>query len=284
MTTLNTYATLDAFRARLNLAVSDTADDGRLLGKLRAATAQIEHAIGRSFAPLMATRTFDYRSARTLLFRTGDLLELTTLINGDGSAIDPAAIILLGGISGPFFGLELDVTKAFFVYQTTKTRALAASGVWGWHDDYPNAWRPSGDALTSFGLSANGTTITVVNAAGADGWNNTPRFQTGQLLRIESEYLHLVNVNSASNTLTVIRGANGSAAVPHGITLPISIYTPPVDVTDITLRWASWLYRLDDADFIQTADPILGGVRVPPDIPLDLITALVNLRKVGGAI
>ncbi len=286
MSTLNTYATLDQLRARQNLAVADTADDARFLTKLRAASAQIDRHIGRTFSPSVGTRLVDYRSVRTLLFRTGDLLELTTLTNGDGSIIDPSAIILLGGIFGPFYGIELDVTKAFFLYMTTKTRCLSVTGVWGWHDDYANAWRASGDAITTFGISAGSTTLTVSNAAGADSWNNSPRFQIGQLLRIESEYLHLIGVNTATNALTVVRGANGSAPAAHVVSTPISVYVPPVDVTEIALRWAGWLLRLEDSGDYggQTSDPMLGGGRVPSAFPPDLVDELVALRKVGGAV
>lgn len=286
MSSLNTYAALDQFRARQNLAAADTTDDTRMLTKLRAASAQIDRYLGRSFAPTVATRKFDYRSVRTLLFRTGDLLELTTLTNGDGSVIDPNAAILLGGIGGPYYGIELDVTKAFFLYLTTRTRAISVTGVWGWHDDYLNAWRASGDALTSFGISAASTSITVANAAGADGWNNSPRFQVGQLLRVETEYMHLVGVNTGTNTLTVVRGANGSTPAAHAVSTPIFVYAPPVDVTEIALRWAAWLMRLEDTgDFGGgTAEPILGGVRVPPTIPPDLLDELITLRKVGGAV
>src|SRR5258708_25095482 len=134
---LNTYATLSAFRQRQALAASDTGDDDRMLAKLRSATAQIDRFTGRSFIPTVATRKFNWHNARTLLFRGYDLLELTSITNGDGTSVDPTAIIALGGVNGPIVGVELDLTRAFFVYLTTKTRALTVNGVWGWHDDLP---------------------------------------------------------------------------------------------------------------------------------------------------
>src|SRR5215510_3934532 len=150
---LNTYATLDAFRNRQALASADTGDDARMLAKLRSATAQLDRYTGRTFTPNVATRKFNWRDAKTLLFRGFDLLELTTITNGDGTTVDPTAIITLGGINGPTVGVELDMTKAFFVYLTTKTRALTVSGVWGWHDDYANAWKPSGDSIPGGGVT-----------------------------------------------------------------------------------------------------------------------------------
>src|SRR5258706_1772683 len=90
---LTTYATLSAFRQRQALAASDTGDDDRMLAKLRSATAQIDRFTGRSFIPTVATRKFNWHNARTLLFRGYDLLELTRITNGDGTSVDPTAII-----------------------------------------------------------------------------------------------------------------------------------------------------------------------------------------------
>src|SRR5258707_2770931 len=125
---LNCYATLSAFRQRQGLASSDTGDDARMLAKLRAAATQIDRYTGRTFLPSIATCRFDWRGPKTLLLRGYDLLELTTLTNGDGSTIDPAAIITLGGTNGPIVGIELDITEALFVYQTTTTRTISVSG------------------------------------------------------------------------------------------------------------------------------------------------------------
>src|SRR4051794_31607672 len=107
---LNSYATLASFRDRQGLASTDTGDDARMLARLRAATAQIERYTGRTFLPRIATRSFDWRNSRTLLFRSYDLLELTTLTNGDGSTIASNAFTTLGGINGPIVGIQLDIT------------------------------------------------------------------------------------------------------------------------------------------------------------------------------
>jgi hypothetical protein len=278
---LNAYATLTAFRDRQGLAASDTTDDARMLAKLRAATAQIDRYTGRTFLPMIASRRFDWCSAQMMLFRGFDLLELTGITNGDSTPVDPTAIIALGGVNGPLIGVELDVTKALFVYMTTKTRALTVLGVWGWHDDYANAWKLSGDAIPGGGITSSATTFTVASVSGADGWNLSPRFQAGQLLKVDSEYMHLVAANTGTNTLTVVRGANGSTAASHSAAAPISVYVPPADIAEIALRWAGWLYKMEDAgDFGgATTEPALGGIAVPPAIPPDLAETLANLRR-----
>jgi len=287
---LNSYATLSAFRQRLALATADIGDDDRLLAKLRSATAQIERYTARSFTPTVATRRFNWVNARTLLLRGYDLLELTSVTNGDGTAIDPSAILTLGGVNGPIIGIELDLTKGLFVYLTTRTRALSVAGVWGWHDDYANAWKPSTDSIPGGGITSSATSFSVSSVGGADGWGLTPRFTPGQLLKVDSEYMYVVGANSGTNTLTVVRGANGSTAASHAAAAPISSYVPPTDITEITLRWAGWLYKTEDAgDYAGPSGASLNATmtapaNVPAAIPGDLVAALANLRhiKVGA--
>ena len=281
------YATLDQLRARFSVAPADTSDDARLFSKLRAASAQIDRYTARTFAPVLATRLFDWRNANTILFRGEDLLLLQQLINGDGNVIDPAAIIQLGGINGPLWGVEINVAKgAFLNYITTKTRALSVSGIWGWHDDYANAWKPSGDTVSVFSMTTADTTVTVNNVTGADGWGLVPRFQVGQLISIDTEYMQITSVNSGTGTLGVIRGTNGTLITVHIISAPISVYVPPVDVTEICLRWAAWLTRLEDSGEFgqtsgQTADASSGGIHVPMQIPPDIQAELAPLVKLA---
>ncbi|MCC7447513.1 MAG: hypothetical protein IT324_08865 [Anaerolineae bacterium] len=280
---LNTYATLTAFRERQGLAASDTDDDARMLHKLRAATAQIDRYTGRSFIPTIAARRFDWRGAKTLLLRGFDLLELTGLTNGDNTAINLSAVVTLGGVNGPIIGVELDTGLATFVYQTTRTRAITVTGVWGWHDDYASAWKASGDTISADGITSSATTCTVANASGVDSWNESPRFQVGQLLKVDTEYLHLTGLSG--NTLTVVRGPNGSTAANHTATTPIYVYVPPADMVEITLRWAGWLYKTEDAGDFGGATPAQSGAaNVPPSLPADLVAVLANLRQTGGGL
>ncbi len=284
------YATLEALRARFNVAASDTGDDQRLLAKLHAASAQIDRYCSRSFSPVYATRQFDWNNARSLLFRGEDLLQLITLTNGDGNIIASGAIIPLGGINGPLYALEINIALGPYLnYITTKTRALTIYGIWGWHDDWTNtAWKASGDIVNATFPSA-ATTLSVTSVSGPDGWGLAPRFQTGQLLQIDSEYLLTTAVNAGANTVNVIRGVNGTASATHALGTPIYVYAPPVDITEITLRYAAWLTRLEDAGEFGltgglTAAASAGGVHVPMHIPPDLQIELEPFRKVSGAV
>src|SRR3954469_16248933 len=87
-----TLSTLDQLRTRLGLATADTADDTRLLNVLQAAAAQIERATGRRFCPRQKAIQHNYSSNLELLL-DDDLLELTSLTNGDNSSINLSDVI-----------------------------------------------------------------------------------------------------------------------------------------------------------------------------------------------
>ncbi len=263
-----TLATLYQLRQRLGLSASDTSEDDRLLVALQAASAQIEQAAGRRFTPRLATIEHDFTHADELLLRD-DLLQLDTLTNGDGSSMDTADVITLpeSTLDGPISVLRLTGNQVF-VWDESPLRAVSITGVWGWHDRWSRAWRSSGDSLQDNPLSSSATTLTVSDADGVDSHQQTPRFQVGQLLRIEDEYLRVLAVDTNTNVLTVLRGVNGTTAAAHVQTTPIDIYQPALEVEMLCLRWAAWLYKEPDRNTFAIA-------------PAQLTAALNSLRRVG---
>jgi hypothetical protein len=262
-----TIATLHQLRQRLGLAAAETADDARLLAALQAAAAQIERAAGRSFCPRVAAIPHSINPKYTTeLLLDDDLLELTSLTNGDGSAISLNDVLALPA-EGPIAVLRL-TGGATFVWDETPLRAISVAGKWGWHDRWAEAWRNSADTVQNNPLSAGATTITVADADGADAENETPRFQVGHLLRIDSEYIRVLAVNTAANVLTVQRGAAGTTAASHTQNTAIHTYQPPLDAQMLHLRWAAWLYKEPDNRGFTSA-------------PADLLKGLASLRRGG---
>jgi len=149
--------------------------------------------------------------------------------------------------------------------------AVTVGGLWGWHDRPSQAWRSSGDSVQDNPLSAAATIITVVDADGADVDGQSPRFQVGQLVRIDDEMLWVLAVDAGANTLTVQRAVNGTMAATHAQGAAIEIYKPPADLNALALRWAAWLYHTPD-------DTMVNGV------PTGLVaeTAILRRLRVGG--
>lgn len=258
---MHTFVTLYRLRQHLGFAETDTAEDSRLLTLLEAAAALLEQGTQRHFTPRYATiaHSFNLYDSAGLLLQQ-DLLALTSLINGDGSSIPLSHVVILPG------ELRL-INGAVFVYDNTPLNAIDVTGIWGWHDDWLNAWRDSGDTVQNNPLSAAGLSLTVNDVDGADAENDLPRFQVGQLLKIEDEYLRVLAVNTVANTLTVLRGVNGSPATSHAQNTPIRVYQPPRDAELVCLRLAAWLYREPDNEFGQ-------------HLPGTLATMLYRLRRV----
>jgi hypothetical protein len=252
-----TIATLYQLRARLGLAASETGDDARLWLALQGAAAQIERLTGRRFCPRLATIQHDFTGANELLL-DDDLLDLTTLTNGDGTAITLSDVI--GAPDDKPWSLLRLTGSSLFTWNLAKTQAIGVTGTWGWHDRWATAWRGSGDTVQNNPLSSSAATITVADADGLDSANETPRFQAGHLLKIDSEYIRVLAINTGTNQLTVLRGVNGTTAASHTLNTAISSYQPPADVLDLALRWAMWLYKEPDGmTFSSVPDGLLAA-------------------------
>jgi hypothetical protein len=263
-----TLATLHQLRQRLGLASADTADDPRLLDALQAATAHIEQSANRRFCPRIATIGHTIGKDRTELLLVDDLLELTALTDGDGSVIPLSDVMLIPDSDEPAGALKLTDGRVF-TWEETPEQAVTVTGVWGWHNRWSSAWLNSADTVQNNPLNASATALTVADADGADGNNQLPRFQVGQLLKIESEYLRVLAVNTATNVLTVQRGVNGTTAASHAQNTAISIYQPPLEVQILALRWAAWLYKEPDNRAAASA------------LPSSLTAALNPFRRLG---
>ena len=260
-----TLSTLYQLRERLGLASTDTADDARLLNVLQAAASQIERAAGRRFCPRRAALQHNYISSLEVLL-DDDLLELISLTNGDGSTVNLNDVIPVPD-EPPFSFLRLTGNSAF-TWNTSPLQAITVTGIWGWHDHPADMWRNTTDTVQNNPLSSAATTLTVVDADGADSEGQLPRFQVGHLLKIDSEYLRVTAVNTATNILTVLRGVNGTTAASHTLNTLIYTYQPPAELNTLALRWAAWLYKEPDTAALSNAVATLSD-------------ALTSLRRVG---
>jgi hypothetical protein len=211
------------------------------------------------FTPHRATILHDAPlKDRTVLLLRADLLELESLTNGDGTAIDLNYVVALPGGGEPA-GVLILTGSALFTPGVTRSQAIEVSGTWGWHANWANAWRDSGDTVRDDPLSDSATALTVSDVAAADSDNQSPRFQTGHLLRIEEEYLRVLAVTAVSESddlLTVARGVNGTTAAAHAQDTPVYTYQPAADIAALCQRWAAWLYREPDSRAAGTVPPV----------------------------
>lgn len=232
---MRTIATLHALRRHLGLAATDTADDPALIHALETASALLEMETARTFTPRTTAISHLLKKASQQLSLLDDLLTLTSITN-EGVTVPLASVERLP-VQGASSVLRLKDGLTF------SAGAVLVTGVWGYHPDLTMLWRVSGDVVAGGTLSISAPLVTVNDADGADGAQETPRFQAGQLLQIESEVLRVLKVDVIANTLTVLRGQAGTSAASHAANQPISVFQPSRAAADTVVRWAAWLYR-----------------------------------------
>lgn len=237
---MHTLATLHALRQHIGMGAAETGEDARLYALLRIATRQIERHTARTFRPYHATIAHDVNMrARRELVLADDLLELHALVNA-GASINLDDVLQEGA------GVLRLLNGRYFTVTDTVFRAIGVQGIWGYHDEWHEAWRATGDNL-AVEIGANDTQLAVGQVGGGDGDGNTPRFQVGQLLRVDEEYLAVIGIDIEANTLTVSRAGRGTTAQAHTLATAIWRYQPPLDAESACLRWAYRLYREVDA-------------------------------------
>lgn len=279
------YITLAALKPTIGIKVSST-DDTLLETFLQWATSQIENYKGRHYDPRIETRYFDVPSAGGSTFGVfeprlqplasqaplrldEDLLEMTTLLNGDSTPI--TEYVLEPANCWPKTRIRLISGAIWNTPSSGRTeQVIAVTGTWGSHSRYNAAWKLSGTTVQDNPLSSSATTITLTGVTG---------LEAGQLLKIESEFVLVTAVNTSSApvvyTLTVERGANGSTAASHVKTTPFYIWQVQGNITQACARLVKWRYTQKDVDtFDKTYSGETGMVSVPTAIPTDVMTLL----------
>lgn len=254
---MNVYATVDEVKLYIGKdPLQESSDDDLLLHfTIKASRMFDKFATNgvlptRRFYPSIDTRDFDHPEDATVLKLRDDLLEVTTLTTKNGAtSITPSDYKLQTATNRynqtPYNQIRLTGagTVTEFEIDDTEFAANQIVGIWGYHDDWANAWEDSGDTVEDDPLSDSATTITVNDADGDDINGFSYRFKYQQLLKVESEYIWVTKVDPTNNTLTVRRGMNGSTAAAHVQDTPIYIYRPMADVREAMEELATHLYR-----------------------------------------
>lgn len=119
---------------------------------------------------------------------------------------------------------------------TTKTlsagqQTLSIAGVWGWQNV-----RAGAGTLAAALSDTTGTTVTMTAGHAVE---------TGNTILVDSEQMYVAAV--AGNSLTVVRGVNGTTAATHLTSAAVSVYQHPADVVECCLAIARSRYREKDA-------------------------------------
>jgi hypothetical protein len=296
------YVTLTQVRAYRSLVAGETVDDAKLQGFIRGACQFIDTYCGRRFDVRRETRLLDYpiraRSAfgvynaqawvdamnaagelgQGVLRMDADLLSVETLLNGDGTTIANTDYVLEPANASVRHTTRLLASAGVMWQPGTNGRreqVISVTGLWGYHPDYASAWADSLDTVRDNPLTIGATSLTVTDADGVSADLQTPRFQSGQLLKIESEFVSVVAVNTTSNVLTIKRAANGTVAAAHAQSTPIVIYRPSENIVQAALRLVAWRYTQKDANTFDRTTILGTGIAITPSsVPPDVLALL----------
>lgn len=146
---------------------------------------------------------------------------------------------------------------------------IVIAGFWGMREFYATeGFFDSGQVCPI--LTASQTTMVVLDVAGPDMYYRTPLFSAGNLIRIEDELIAVTNVVTATKTLTVLRGANGTTKTAHAAGTAISIWQPEQDIEAVATRQACLLYARRGAYQQVSTYPDGTNVTYPSDLLAEL--------------
>lgn len=288
-----TYATLNDMKLVKQVRKIESAEgDEKFRFYLRAATRFIDRNTRRRFFPYYDTQTlpipYKYIDLSVKQFPSadlyfhGDLLEPIKVMNSDGSELSrgyQSDYWLEPANKTPYAWASVNFPSYWGGYiQGANYRPsqpiISFEGIWGYHDEYHlgDAWIETLEFLEA-PLDATTNTLVVQDAEGQDSWGIL-RFDPGYLLRIDNEFIEVVNVDPDTNTLTLRRGVNGSVKAEHEAGAEIFRWRVIEDIVEVCIQVAKTWREADTSagSRIGVSDYSAGAELNIPNDPLAIIS------------
>jgi len=233
------YVSLDALKNELGIAAATTTHDAKLSRYIERASAWVDATAGWTFIPVTETRYFDWPTwpRQALYLRGGNgLLAITTLSDDEG-VIDASDYVLYPLNGYPKQRIELIETSRFWYYSDTRKKAISILGRWGYSEDYDDTGATLGAAITS----TSATTFTASSGT---------LLQVGWGLLVDTEQMFVSGISG--NTITVLRGNNGTTAATHSNAATIYRYVPALDIEGAVALLGSMWYGWRDSGGVKS--------------------------------
>lgn len=195
------------------------------------------------FVPRKKTRYFDalinnnglltkpdyiWNGGKTLSLYQSPMMQLDSATLGDSTSL-----VINTDVRGsprnttPIMKLELLSNAGLWTQYSDEYReAIEISGIWGYRTRFATeGFIDSDDSVNNpTEIDASQTNLIVNDAKSANTIGFAPRFDVGQVLRIESEYLIVTAISYTTNTITVLRGQLGTTAAIHANETQIDVF------------------------------------------------------------
>lgn len=180
-----------------SLDMNETARNDVLVDRaIEAASRAVEAFLHRTFAPVLATRYFDwpnpqYARAWRLWLDENELISVTTLSSG-GTVIPSTDYFLEPVNSGPPYDrIEIDIdTSSAFATEGTHQRAVVVTGLWGYTAD------ETAVGTIAEALDASETDVDIDGRASA-------QLGVGSVLKVDSERMLVTDRSALSSGQTL---------------------------------------------------------------------------------
>jgi hypothetical protein len=258
----SSYCSLDVLKDPGNL--SDMANvqkyDSMLLSWAETASDFIDGFCKRHFYTWEGTKYFN-GSGNTLLLPQ-DILSISAMSldeNGSGqyatpvSVTPPLDIVLNPTYSYPKTYIKLSLNSRVSSFANSIPNSVSITGVWGYGNGLtPTPYTTSGDSVEDNPLTSSALKVTVTQGA---------NFGAGMTLRIGTEQMYVTS--TYGNSLTVIRGVNGTVAAQYaqGAAINVCQYNQAVVAACMT-QCLIWWKRRESAYAMKTGNTNTGEYEI----------------------
>lgn len=262
------YTSLNTVKTLHGIGISETGDDAVLRRFVRDASRLADLWTKRTWLPYLETK----RHERNRIINPynlhvfDDLLELNSLVNGNGGSIPIGDVYLTPRLEYPKHFIRVVDNSGSYFDIAYNQETIDVEGVWGAHFDYNNAWVDVQDNIIG-GITSTVNNFTVsANAVAADGF---PAYEIGWIIKINSEYMLITNYSAT--TLTVIRGVRGTTAAAHSDGDDIYVFRPDERVVFGVNEIVKWMY--------EHRDEVQSGVQLSPNLGVVIVNELPEVHQ-----
>lgn len=273
---MNCYATLTQIKSRLGIPTATTTYDSDLLMLLNAASRALDLWCNREFYTMAETRYFNGSSSPLFV---DDLLSITASSfkldeDGDGtfeSTLATTDYILYPLSRHPKTYVKVTTGGNYGGFASGIPKGVEIVGSWGFGNETDATPYRLSTTTINADLTASATSVSVASG--------TP-FSVGHTILIDSEQMYVTAV--VTNTLTVVRGVNGTTAATHTSGATVYIYEYPDPIVEACLIQAMrWWKRKDSSFATQIGSPEMGLFEVYKGLDADvkLVTEAYHKRN-----